>query len=205
MTASILHETLATPVAELAQQPGEALHRLQLDAGDLLAAVKAVVEHIDRAVLPIITADQRLAERRGIKGVALRQVRHRQDQPALDAESHDHAVLRPRGRRSGGRGLGRRHAPPAHLAGMPRLRGVHRRAEPGAARGPALQPGAFRCGLRPLRRSHRCSTSTRPSSSTRSPSPGGSACNGARASPGLLREDRQARHPRRLRPAWARK
>jgi len=50
MTASILHETLATPVAELAQRPGEALHRLQLDAGDLLAAVKAVVEHIDRAV-----------------------------------------------------------------------------------------------------------------------------------------------------------
>jgi hypothetical protein len=50
MTASILHETLATPVAELAQQPAEALHRLQLDAGDLLAAVKAVVEHIDRAV-----------------------------------------------------------------------------------------------------------------------------------------------------------
>ena len=50
MNASILHETLATPVAELAQRPGEALHRLQLDAGDLLAAVKAVVEHIDRAV-----------------------------------------------------------------------------------------------------------------------------------------------------------
>lgn len=50
MTASILHETLATPAAELALQPGEALHRLQLDAGDLLAAVKAVVEHIDRAV-----------------------------------------------------------------------------------------------------------------------------------------------------------
>jgi hypothetical protein len=50
MTASILHETLATPVAELAQQPGEALHRLQLDAGDLLAAAKAIVEHIDRAV-----------------------------------------------------------------------------------------------------------------------------------------------------------
>ncbi|MBK8084272.1 MAG: hypothetical protein IPK28_10930 [Devosia sp.] len=50
MTAAILHEIQATPVAELAQQPGEALHRLQLDAGDLLAAVKAVVEHIDRAV-----------------------------------------------------------------------------------------------------------------------------------------------------------
>ena len=50
MTASILHETLATPAAELAQRPAEALHRLQLDAGDLLAAVKAVVEHIDRAV-----------------------------------------------------------------------------------------------------------------------------------------------------------
>jgi hypothetical protein len=50
MTASILHEIQATPVAELAQQPAEALHRLQLDAGDLLAAAKAVVEHIDRAV-----------------------------------------------------------------------------------------------------------------------------------------------------------
>lgn len=50
MTASLLHETLATPVAELAQQPAEALHRLQFDAGDLLAAVKAVVEHINRAV-----------------------------------------------------------------------------------------------------------------------------------------------------------
>lgn len=50
MTAAILHEIQATPVAELAQQPAEALHRLQLDAGDLLAAAKAVVEHIDRAV-----------------------------------------------------------------------------------------------------------------------------------------------------------
>ncbi|QKS28164.1 MAG: hypothetical protein HT579_03950 [Candidatus Accumulibacter similis] len=50
MTASTLHEIQATPVAELAQQPAEALHRLQLDAGDLLAAAKAVVEHIDRAV-----------------------------------------------------------------------------------------------------------------------------------------------------------
>jgi len=50
MTASILHEIQATPVAELAQQPAEALRRLQLDAGDLLDAAKAVVDHIDRAV-----------------------------------------------------------------------------------------------------------------------------------------------------------
>jgi hypothetical protein len=50
MTTALLHETLTTPVADLARQPGDALHRLQLDAGNLLAAVKAVVEHIQRAV-----------------------------------------------------------------------------------------------------------------------------------------------------------
>jgi len=59
MTASTLHEIQATPVAELAQQPAEALHRLQLDAGDLLAAVRAVVEHIERAV------DRKSADRAG--------------------------------------------------------------------------------------------------------------------------------------------
>jgi hypothetical protein len=38
---------------------------------------------------------------------------------------------------------GRRHHPAAHLDGMPGLRGVHRRPEPGAARRAALQPGAL--------------------------------------------------------------
>ena len=154
--------------------------------------------------LPIIGADERLAQRKGIKGVHLRPVRHRQDQPALDAERLDHALPRSRGRGSGGRGAGDRHAPAPHLEGMPRLRGVHRRAEPGAARGPALQPGAFRRGLRALRRSggdrevrdrlHRLDHRGRAALLPVVPGP-------AR---GVLGEDRQARHPRRLRAAWPR-
>jgi hypothetical protein len=101
------------------------------------------------------------------------------------------------------RGLAGRHAPAAHLEGMPGLRGVHRRAEPGAARRPALQPGAFRRGLRPFG-DPRGDRATRRSSSTRSPSPGGSASSGAGPARGVLGEDRQARHPRRLRAAWPR-
>ena len=103
--------------------------------------------------LPIIGADERLAQRKGIKGVIFGRSGIGKTSPALDAERLDDALPRSRGRRSGGRGAGDRHAPAPHLEGMPRFRGVHRRAEPGAARGPALQPGAFRRGLRSLRRS----------------------------------------------------
>ncbi len=43
-------QVLATPAGELAQQSGESLFQLKNDAADLLAAAKAIVEHIDRAV-----------------------------------------------------------------------------------------------------------------------------------------------------------
>ncbi|WP_230675173.1 hypothetical protein [Ralstonia solanacearum] len=41
---------LATPAGELAQQSGESLFQLKNDAADLLAAAKAIVEHVDRAL-----------------------------------------------------------------------------------------------------------------------------------------------------------
>lgn len=43
-------QVLATPAGELAQQSGEALFQLKNDAADLLAAAKAIVEHIDRVL-----------------------------------------------------------------------------------------------------------------------------------------------------------
>lgn len=43
-------QVLATPAGELAQQSGESLFQLKNDAADLLAAAKAIVEHIDRAL-----------------------------------------------------------------------------------------------------------------------------------------------------------
>lgn len=45
-----LHYILATPAVELAEQSSESLFRIKSDAAVLLAAVKTVVEHIDRAV-----------------------------------------------------------------------------------------------------------------------------------------------------------
>jgi len=50
MSTATLHQLLATPAAELAEQSSEALFRIKSDAADLLAAAKTVVEHIDRAV-----------------------------------------------------------------------------------------------------------------------------------------------------------
>lgn len=50
MSAGTLHQLLATPAVELAEQPSESLFRIKSDAADLLAAAKTVVEHIDRAV-----------------------------------------------------------------------------------------------------------------------------------------------------------
>ena len=41
---------LATPVSELADQSSVSLFRLKTDAADFLAAAKAIVEHIDRAL-----------------------------------------------------------------------------------------------------------------------------------------------------------
>ena len=43
-------QVLATPAGELAQQSGESLFQLKNDAADLLTAVKAIIEHIDRAL-----------------------------------------------------------------------------------------------------------------------------------------------------------
>lgn len=43
-------QVLATPAGELAERSSEALFQLKNDASDLLAAAKAVVEHIDRAL-----------------------------------------------------------------------------------------------------------------------------------------------------------
>lgn len=43
-------QVLATPAGELAQQSSESLFQLKSDATDLLAAAKAIVEHIDRAL-----------------------------------------------------------------------------------------------------------------------------------------------------------
>ena len=43
-------QVLATPAGELAQQSGESLFQLKNDAADLLAAAKAIVEHVDRAL-----------------------------------------------------------------------------------------------------------------------------------------------------------
>ncbi len=41
---------LATPVSELADQSSDSLFRIKNDAADFLAAAKAIVEHIDRAL-----------------------------------------------------------------------------------------------------------------------------------------------------------
>ncbi|MFW6098576.1 hypothetical protein [uncultured Ralstonia sp.] len=43
-------QVLTTPAGELAQQSGESLFQLKNDAADLLAAAKAIVEHVDRAL-----------------------------------------------------------------------------------------------------------------------------------------------------------
>ena len=43
-------QVLATPAGELAERSSEALFQLKNDAADLLAAAKAIVEHVDRAL-----------------------------------------------------------------------------------------------------------------------------------------------------------
>ena len=43
-------QVIAVPAGDLAEQPSEALFQLKNDAADLLAATKAVVEHLDRAL-----------------------------------------------------------------------------------------------------------------------------------------------------------
>ena len=50
MTHLTHDQVLATPAGELAQQSGESLFQLKNDAADLLAAAKAIVEHVDRAL-----------------------------------------------------------------------------------------------------------------------------------------------------------
>jgi hypothetical protein len=43
-------QVLVTPAGELAEQSSESLFKLKNDAADLLAAAKAIVEHVDRAL-----------------------------------------------------------------------------------------------------------------------------------------------------------
>ncbi|MBV6390508.1 MAG: hypothetical protein JNIBNLAF_02228 [Nitrosomonas europaea] len=43
-------EVLTTPAGELAALASESLFQLKNDAADLLAAAKAIVEHVDRAL-----------------------------------------------------------------------------------------------------------------------------------------------------------
>lgn len=43
-------QVLVTPAGELAEQSSESLFQLKNDAADLLAAAKAIVEHVDRAL-----------------------------------------------------------------------------------------------------------------------------------------------------------
>ena len=43
-------QVLVTPAGELAERSSESLFKLKNDAADLLAAAKAIVEHVDRAL-----------------------------------------------------------------------------------------------------------------------------------------------------------
>ena len=43
-------QVLATPAGELAQRSSESLFQMKNDAADLLAAAKAIVEHVDRTL-----------------------------------------------------------------------------------------------------------------------------------------------------------
>ncbi len=104
------------------------------------------------APLQIITADQRLAGDPRHQRRAHRHLRHRQDQPALDARRRTHAVPEPRGRRARGAGLARRRGPHPRLGTRPRSRLLDRRPEPGDARRPAVRPARLRAGLGRLRR-----------------------------------------------------
>ena len=50
MSAIAPDQILTTPAGDLAEQSSESLFQLKNDAADLLAAAKATVEHIDRAL-----------------------------------------------------------------------------------------------------------------------------------------------------------
>lgn len=50
MSRTIPDQILATPVSELANLASDSLFQVKNDAADLLAIVKALVEHIDRAL-----------------------------------------------------------------------------------------------------------------------------------------------------------
>jgi hypothetical protein len=50
MSALTPDQVLAVPAGELAAQPSESLFQLKNDAADLLAATRAIVEHLDRAL-----------------------------------------------------------------------------------------------------------------------------------------------------------
>ena len=131
----------------------------------------------------IITADERLRERRGIKGGAAGHQRHRQDHAAVDPARRAKrcsSTSRP--------AISPSRAGPATRSGHAPGRSAGDFAVFIGGPNPALrddQPYSqahYRRRLRALRRSSACSTATRRSSSTRSRLPDASASNGARAS-----------------------
>ena len=155
------------------------------------------------APLQIITADQRLRETRGIKGVltGISGIGKTSQLWTLDAAAN--AFPEPRGGRARGAGLARRRGPHPRLGASPAISPAG-----SAAPNPAMrddQPYGqerLRAGLRRLRRLPRCSTSTRRSSSTvdlRRLAHLPAVVQGPAA--GDLRPQRQAGSARRLRAA----
>ena len=132
--------------------------------------------------LPIITADQRLAEPRGIKGCC--SASPGSARPACSGRS----TPRPRCSSTSRPAISRSRAGRATRSG--RAPGPNAATSPSSSAGRTRRcatnsPTARRITMRSARGSAipRCSTATRPSSSTRSPWPAGSASSGARASP----------------------
>ena len=69
--------------------------------------------------LPIISADERLAEKRGVKGVLVGRSGIGKTSQLWTLPARAHPVLRSRSRRSRRRGLAGRHPPAPHLGRVP--------------------------------------------------------------------------------------
>lgn len=50
MNHALLEQAMTVPASELAAYPAESLFRIKLDAAELLAAAKALVDHVDHAL-----------------------------------------------------------------------------------------------------------------------------------------------------------
>lgn len=50
MNHALLEQAMTVPASELAAYPAESLFRIKLEAAELLAAAKALVDHVDRAL-----------------------------------------------------------------------------------------------------------------------------------------------------------